>query len=130
MRPMPRNRGFTLIELIMVIVIIGVLSAIIVPNFVDYVAKSGAQTTKANLQMIRTAIQTYRSDNTGSYPGTIAALVPTYLPELPEDGIHNVAAEKTGAVDDAGGWTYDNATGVVKPNVAGNDAYGVAFSSY
>ncbi len=44
-RPRADNRGFTLIELVMVIVIIGVLSAIIVPNFVDYVAKSSASTT-------------------------------------------------------------------------------------
>ncbi|MCI0652778.1 MAG: hypothetical protein L0Z55_12940 [Planctomycetes bacterium] len=113
----------------MVIVIIGVLAAIIVPNYVDYVGRSGASTTKANLQMLRTAIQTYRSDNNGSRPGSLAALSPNYLPQVPADGITKTNGE-VAIVDGTGGWVYIPASGDVRPNLAGNDAYGVAWSSY
>lgn len=126
------QRGFTLVELVMVIVIIGALSAIIVPNFVDYTGKSGAQSTRANIQIIRSAIQTYRSENTGSLPPTLAQLVTDgFLPTVPEDGLKNINAEKAGgAVDDAGGWIYFSTTGVVKPNLAGSDTYGKNFADY
>ena len=125
-----KKQGFTLIELVMVIVIVGVLAAIIVPNYVDYVGKSGASTTKANLQMIRTAIQTFRSENAGAYPTNLATdLVPTYLPEIPPDGLLQQNGVVT-AVDNAGGWQYVSGTGVIKPNLTGADAYGVNFSAY
>ena len=125
-----KQSGFTLIELVMVIVIIGVLSAIIVPNFVDYVGKSAASTTKANLQILRTAVQTYKADNNNAFPATLATLVPTYLPSLPKDGKLGVAAEQAPPADDGGGWTYVVATGVIKPNLLGNDAYSVDFQTY
>ncbi|MGE3965556.1 MAG: type II secretion system protein [Planctomycetota bacterium] len=125
-----RQRGFTLIELVMVIVIIGVLSAIIVPNFLDYVGRSQAATTKANLQLIRTAIQNFRSDNSGSWPAAnLANLAPTYLPEIPADGV-NDSSTVVGTLDGAGGWHWDATNHILKPNLSGADAYGENWSAY
>lgn len=125
-----RQRGFTLIELVMVIVIIGVLSAIIVPNFLDYVGRSQAATTKANLQLLRTAIQNFRSDNGGTWPAAnLSNLAPTYLPAIPEDGVNNSSAV-VGTADGTGGWHWDTATRVLKPNLSGADAYGENWSAY
>ncbi len=50
------RKGFTIIEMVMVVAILGVFSVLLVPNFVDYLRKSQASTTKASLQMLRTAI--------------------------------------------------------------------------
>ena len=122
--------GFTLIELIMVVVIIAVLSAIIVPNFVDYVGKSEASSTKANLQLMRTAIQAFRSDNNGNYPANdLSDLAPVYLPKIPPEGINDsnlVFNTQTGA----GGWYWDTTTKVLVPNLNGSDAFGTAYSAY
>ena len=119
-----------MIELVMVIVIIGVLSAIIVPNFVDYVGRSSAATTRANLQMVRTAIQTFRADNGGTYPNaTLSNLVPTYLPEIPPEG-ENDTATVVNTFDGNGGWHWNTSTNVLKPNLTGADAYGENYSDY
>lgn len=130
---MPRKKesGFTLIELVMVIVIIGVLSAIIVPNFVDYVGKSGASSTKANLSIMRTAIQAFRGDNNGTYPANdLANLVSGgYLPEIPDDGVLEKNAVVNSA-DGTGGWHWDTAAKKLLPNLSGNDAYGDAYNTY
>ena len=124
------KRGFTLIELVMVIVIIGALSAIIVPNFLDYSGKSGAQSTRANIQILRSAVQTYRAENNGSYPTNLQDLVTgDYLPTIPEDGIKNVNSVGT-VVDGNGGWTYVPATGIIKPNLSGSDAYTKLWADY
>lgn len=129
--PQKSDRGFTLIELVMVIVIIGVLSAIIVPNFVDYVGKSGASSTKANLSIMRTAIQAFRGDNTGTYPADDLANLVTggYLPQIPEDGVLEVKTVVNTA-DGLGGWHWNTTSKVLLPNLTGNDAYGDAYSSY
>ncbi|MFQ6612738.1 MAG: type II secretion system protein, partial [Fidelibacterota bacterium] len=67
------NEGFTLIELIMVIVILGILAATVVPKFFDFTTKAHESNKKAVIGSIKTGLHLYRSNelvsgNDGKYP--------------------------------------------------------------
>lgn len=63
------RRGFTLVELVVVMAIIGVLATLLMVNFVNVSARGRDGTRKSDLQQMRTALELYRSD-VGSYPET------------------------------------------------------------
>lgn len=70
---MKRNKGFTLIELMVVIVIIGILVAIAMPNFVASQKRAKFASVKANARVLQTAVETYNIDN-GNYPDRISSI--------------------------------------------------------
>ena len=73
-----RREGFTLIELMIVVAIIGILAAIAIPNFIKFQLRSKAGESKVNLAAIRTAEESYFAE-AGTYmdmPPTPAAFVP------------------------------------------------------
>lgn len=91
--PRQRLRGFTLIELLIVIVILGLLLSLVAPTMFSKVGSSQRKTALAQMQMLSTALDTYRLD-VGSYPASLGELrtgnAPgwdgPYLPrELPKD---------------------------------------------
>lgn len=61
-------RGFTLIELMLVVAIIGLLAAIAIPKFANLVTKSNEAAIKGNLGALRSAFSLYYSDNEGFLP--------------------------------------------------------------
>lgn len=63
------QRGFTLIEIMVVVVIIGVLGALIVPQFMDRPDQAKAVAAHSDIQAIATALEVYRLDN-HHYPST------------------------------------------------------------
>lgn len=75
-------RGFTLLELLVVILIIGLLTGIVGPRFFGQISKSEVTTARAQLDAIDKAIQAYRMD-TGHYPTTAQGL--KALMEVPSD---------------------------------------------
>lgn len=78
-------RGFTLIEIMVVVVILGILGALIVPNIISRPDEAKVIAAKSDIQQIGAALNIYRLDN-GNYPSTdqgLQALVeePTGFPE-------------------------------------------------
>ena len=64
-----QSRGFTLLELLVVIVIIGLLAAYVGPRYFSQLGKSERATAKAQIEGLGRAVDTYRLD-TGRYPTT------------------------------------------------------------
>ncbi len=65
---MKRANGFTLIELMIVVAIVGILAAVAVPKFADLVRKANEGATKGNLGAIRSAVTIYYAEQSGVFP--------------------------------------------------------------
>jgi general secretion pathway protein G len=66
------NRAFTLIELMIVVAIIGILAAILIPNFLHARSEAASSACEGNLKQIATALEAYAVDNGGQYPPSTA----------------------------------------------------------
>jgi len=78
-----RPRGFTLIEILVVIVILGILAALIVPRIMDRPDQARVVAAKSDIAAIMNALKLYRLDN-GVYPGSEQGL--TALVQRPDRG--------------------------------------------
>ena len=67
------TRGFTLLELLVVILIIGLLTAVVGPRFLGQVSKSETTAARAQLDALDKALQSYRID-TGRFPSSVQGL--------------------------------------------------------
>jgi len=67
------EQGFTLLEIMVVVVIIGLLVAIVAPNFMDQIDRAAVNRAKADLRGIEAALNLYRLDNF-RYPSTLEGL--------------------------------------------------------
>ena len=88
MTSLPRRlRGFTLIELIVVMLIIAMLTSLAVPRYFGSVQKSKDAVLKENLTLMREALDKYYGDN-DMYPSTLDDLVSRkYLRNIPRDPV-------------------------------------------
>ena len=66
---MPRNQGFTLVEIMVVIIVIAVLATLVAPNAFQHVGRAKDATARAQVELLSAAVEAYRMDN-DRYPTT------------------------------------------------------------
>jgi len=118
--------AFTLIEILIVVVILGVLAAIAIPQFANASDDAKESTVRSTLQTVRMQIELYRGQH-GLLPPNLTSpawsdlVTGNYLldePVNPYNGLSDVGTVASPLV----GWVYDSATG----DIDGVDASGAA----
>ena len=64
-----RTKGFTLVEILIVVVILGILAAIVIPQFTDASTEAKESSLMSDLQTIRSQIQLYKIQHNDNFPG-------------------------------------------------------------
>lgn len=115
---MKKSKGFTLIELMVVVVILGILAVVVAPRIPDLVNKAREGATKGALATMRSTLNIYYSDTEGIYPlGNLeTVLVPKYIKSIPTVKLPKTPHTETNAVQyynaypggDTGRWGYCN----------------------
>jgi prepilin-type N-terminal cleavage/methylation domain-containing protein len=144
-----KEKGFTLIELMIVVAILATLAAIAIPKFTLIIEKSREGATKGNLGSIRSAASLYYGNSNGLWPTTLASTsgfsFSPYLSEVP--GVKVTGIFINGAPSPAGtnvtyasygmvptsassGWLYDSSLGRIYVNSTVEDSQALAFSFY
>jgi general secretion pathway protein G len=135
--PRHRNRngrkssvGFTLLELVVVVTILGILLAIALPNYRNHITIAKEAVLRENLYRLRDLIDQYQSDK-GRYPETLEALVTDgYVRKIPTDPITSspwveIPPETDSATGEALTGVYD-----VKSSSTQVGTNGVAYSEW
>ena len=123
-----REEGFTLIELIMVMVILGIIAAIAIPKYMDLTTDAKTNALKGALGSIRAAVSVQYANNVikgnNVYPTLNATIfAENRIPDepfTPTDAV-KLSASGTGSIadfNDVGGWIYNKTTGEVRVNKA------------
>jgi len=144
-----RSAGFTLIELMIVVTIIGILASIAIPRFAQMLEKSREGQTKGNLNSIHSAASIYYGDQRGVWPTTLSTSLSyafsNYLDFLgavkvtggfitgstnPRGSLVTQTAQGFVPVSSSTGWLYDSNVGVIYVNSTVTDSKGIPYSFY
>jgi prepilin-type N-terminal cleavage/methylation domain-containing protein len=144
-----KEKGFTLIELMIVVAILATLAAIAIPKFTMMVEKAHEGATKGNLGAIKSAATLYYGNMQGMWPTTLYAdpsfSLSNYLEVMPGvkvtgvfiAGSPNPAGSIVSYTTNAGtptgsgsGWLYDSSTGTIYVNSTTQDSQAMAYSFY
>ena len=130
---MSRKRGgFTLVEILIVVVILGILAAIVIPQFTNASESAKVSSLISQLQTIRSQLELFQVQHNGNYPtldSTWAIMTGTsdatesgpgagtgtkFGPYLQQPPINPFTGGADVAADASGDWSYDAASGVIK----------------
>ena len=117
-----KNKGFTLLELLIVISIIAILAATLIPNFIGFDTEARLASTKTNLNSLRTRLSLFRAKE-GKYPKDFNELLETtyndvgiekpYLEQIPVEFVSSSSGDNhvdnqvsTDPIPGDGGWVY------------------------
>jgi len=121
-RSVDREGGFTLIEILIVITILGILAAAIIPNFIGFDKEARVAATKSNLDTLRGRVTLFRAKE-GRYPESLDELLSTtyldmgverpYLDKMPAEMISSstgnnstITLKSIDPLTNQGGWVY------------------------
>jgi prepilin-type N-terminal cleavage/methylation domain-containing protein len=126
-----QRKGFTLVELAIVIAILGILAVVAIPKYQGMVDEARSAAARAQLGTVRSAIAISYAKNKGVFPttldGTIFADGTMPFVEITTDALGATVVSSNTVVTTAsntGGWFYTSSTGVVRINSTGTDVGG------
>jgi prepilin-type N-terminal cleavage/methylation domain-containing protein len=147
-----KEKGFTLIELMIVVAIIGILAAVAIPKFADLIDRSKEAKTKGNVSAIRSAISIYYGSQEGVSPVNLGGLCTEFMKEVPGGDIPKVGgtsmnytitattddastssasySARTTAADITDNWAYDSSEPEVWVQITGADTKGDAIYTW
>ncbi len=150
-RPLSRRQsGFTLVELLIVVIILGILAAVVIPQFNTAAAESKEAALASNLATIRQAIELYKVQHADTFPSSLVnqltlqtdaagnttgtkygPYIRNAFPANPINGSNAVKSAATMPATPSGteGWAYATGTGEFRANVAGTGPSGTAYYS-
>lgn len=73
---MRTSRGFTLVELMIVVVVIGVLAAIAIPNFISLRGRAKEAGVRSNMHVVQISMEDFSVLNNATYPTSVADALP------------------------------------------------------
>jgi general secretion pathway protein G len=66
-----KNKGFTLVEILIVVIILGILAAIVIPQFTEASNDARVSALVSDLQTVRSQVELYKIQHLDDYPGTV-----------------------------------------------------------
>jgi general secretion pathway protein G len=93
------DQGFTLIEMLIVIVVLGTLAAVVVFSLGGVTGASGQSACTADVASVHVAVAAYEAQNQSKAPAAVSSLVPTYLAAVPANStLYTITLDSTGGV--------------------------------